>query len=329
MNHDPACPCPAPSPESAAAWQVALRESPGDDAVLAAHARWLDADPGHRQEWQEIQRLWQMLGASSLAVSAAHDTALRPEPHRAAPPRRRWRAAAALAVAACLALMMLTPDALLHLRADAVTAAAETRRLDLADGSRLHLAPDSAVSLAISGGSARQVTLLRGTAFFEVAPHNGRSFQVRAADVTTTVLGTAFEVSRRDGGVRIAVEHGRVRVTGADSGASAGTDLTAGEAVAVDGSGALTRTTTPAALVAAWRRGQLVARDRPVREVVAQVDAYVPGWVVVTDDALANRTVTGFFDLTQPEAALEAIAASHGARVQQITPWLRLVKPAT
>ncbi|GAA0576301.1 FecR family protein [Caenispirillum bisanense] len=316
MSQHPTCPGPAPMPDTAAAWQVALREAPDDAALLAAHVRWLAADPAHRQEWQDMQRVWRLLGESSLAAAPS------PQPQHGPP--RRWPLAAALAMAACLTLAVLTPDALLHLQADAVTASGETRRLDLPDGSRLDLAPDSAVSLAQADAPTRQVTLLRGTAFFEVAPQAGRPFQVRAGEVTTTVLGTAFEVSRQGDGVRVTVEHGRVRV--APPGATV--ELTAGEAATADGSGGLSRSSGPPALVAAWRRGQLVVRDRPVSEVVAELDTYMPGWVVVTDGDLGRRTVTGFFDLSQPEAALEAVAASHGAVVQRVTPWLRLVKPA-
>ncbi len=54
--------------------------------------------------------------------------------------------------------------------------------------------------------------LTAGGAWFEVRPNPNRTFRVEAGDVTVEVLGTRFAVERAERGVRVLVDHGRVRV---------------------------------------------------------------------------------------------------------------------
>ena len=78
---------------------------------------------------------------------------------------------------------------------------------------------------------------------------------------------------------------------------------------------------------AAWRQGQLVADDLPIAEVVAQLKRYVPGLIVLRDDAgLASKRVTGVYDLRHPEAALRAVVQPHGGRVERYSAWVLVVR---
>ncbi len=63
---------------------------------------------------------------------------------------------------------------------------------------------DERVSMRLGAGSAR----------FEVTPDRTREFEVVSGDVTVTVLGTVFDVSREGDEVRVDVTRGRVRVAG-------------------------------------------------------------------------------------------------------------------
>ena len=78
--------------------------------------------------------------------------------------------------------------------------------------------------------------------------------------------------------------------------------------------------------VAAWRRGRLIANDRPVSEVVDELRPYFSGLIVLTDGAFGRRRVTGVYDLHDPVAALRALAQAHrGVSVRRISPWLMVV----
>lgn len=317
---------PAARPATAEEWLVLLQDRPDDTALHADHRRWLAADPANADAWREAQRVWALLGHPEGAAVVTRAAAGAPPLRRPvpAPPRRRPRMAAAVAaLAACVALVVLLDGGALS-PADVATGVGETRRVLLADGSTAVLAPQTALDIAVDA-DGRRVTLRRGTAFFEVKPDPARPFTVGAGAVRTTVLGTAFEVGRDGDAVRVAVEHGRVRVDGADASVGAVT-LSAGQAVRVGADGTGTAESLPPALVATWRGGRLAVRDQPVGAVVDQLAPYFDGWIVVADAALARQTVTGLYDLSDAAAAVEAVAAAHGAAVYRISPWLLVLR---
>lgn len=57
-------------------------------------------------------------------------------------------------------------------------------------------------------------------------------------------------------------------------------------------------------------------------EVVQVLAQYLPGQVVLRDEALGNKRVTGVYDLRKPEAALRAVIRPHGGVVRSYGPWL-------
>jgi len=84
----------------------------------------------------------------------------------------------------------------------------------LDDGSTVQPLSETARVEPVENGTTKQaLRLASGSARFEVTPRQKRSFEVRALDVTVSVLGTAFVVAIEGSAVRVQVEHGRVRVT--------------------------------------------------------------------------------------------------------------------
>lgn len=62
-----------------------------------------------------------------------------------------------------------------------------------------------------------------------------------------------------------------------------------------------------------------------VAAVVAEIARYRTGAVIVTDDVLAGKEVTGVFDLRDPVRALSTVVRPHEGQVREITPWLVLI----
>ncbi|WP_249673615.1 hypothetical protein [Pseudomonas abieticivorans] len=56
-----------------------------------------------------------------------------------------------------------------------------------------------------------------------------------------------------------------------------------------------------------------------------QLERYLPGKVVLRDDALADLRVTGLYDLEQPDAALRAVLQPHGGKVVVFWGYVRVV----
>ncbi|MFC6978484.1 FecR family protein [Microbulbifer taiwanensis] len=238
---------------------------------------------------------------------------------RALSRKANWLPLASLAVAACLTLALL-PQLTLRLSADFFTGTGEQRSLLLSDGSRLFLAPESAVDIAYSDGG-RSVRLLEGSAFFEVQPDPGRPFSVDAGGTRTTVLGTAFGVDRTDAGAVVSVVHGCVRVEDRSVSPEVSDNLGAGDRLAVTrGRGASLTRALPGEM-ALWRRGELIARNLTISEVVESFRRYYSG-VIWVAEPLASQRVTGLYRLDDPINTLAEMAEAHGATARQLSPWL-------
>lgn len=314
-------------PRTASEWLVALAEQPGNAALGAAFERWRAANPEHARDWAEISRTSQAIAASAPAqpaewagfLAARRATASETARRR----RRRWRGGlAALAAAACLLVFFQAETLLLRLEADHMTATAEQQRLELADGTAVLLAPESAIATAFSTG-ARRVRLLKGEAFFEVANGDRRPFTVEAGGVEANDIGTAFEVRLGPRTTDVAVREGIVDVTVA--GAAKAERLLAGDWARVARDGKVERGQQPTDLVAAWTAGQLVVKNRPVAEVVDALRPYFDGMVVLSGSRLAGEPLTGVYNLADPVEALSAVARAQGATLRRISPWLIVI----
>ena len=300
-------------PERASEWLVALEEHPDDPDLRARFSRWHDADPRHARDWAEIERTARVLARLGPELRTPLNART-----RRAPIRPRWHVAA-VAMAACL-LLLLAPAMLLRLQADHWTGTAELRSVRLADGSTVQLGPHSALSVEY-GARSRTVRLLRGRGFFEVVADPAKPFQVLAGDARATVLGTGFEVRMVDGGVAVGVRHGQVRVDGP---AMAPEVLGAGERVRVAGQGS-TRDHRPAADIAAWTKGEIIAKNMPLADLVDEIRPYHPGIIILHGQAVAEAPLTGIYRPDDSDAALEALAAAHGARVLHPLPWVTVI----
>ena len=332
--------------QEAALWLVRLAEAPADDELRAAFDAWRTASPLHDEVWTRTNRAYDLAGKvpprhaerwrNTAAKRDAPAAVGAREPARAikaAPRPARCRAAGVSfprfavtgvsATAAAVVALTILPGVLLNIDADYVTTTAEIRSIDLADGSEVHVAPKSAIAIDFSAGR-RNVKLLAGAAFFDVAHDPKRPFTVQADDATVTVLGTAFEVEHIANGAAVAVQRGRVRVESVAAPTRRAENLAAGDRLEATND-AVKRGAVRLDAIAGWTRGEFVARDIPAGEIVDELRPYYRGTIIVQNRAFASRRVTGLYNLNNPEKTLADLAASHEARVFRVTPWITVV----
>ncbi|AOH85993.1 hypothetical protein AWL63_20570 [Sphingomonas panacis] len=295
-----------------------------DDSGLAA---WLAADPLHARAFAEMEAVWSDLGE----VNPASDVraSLPPLPRRSPgndndhSVRHAWMPAA---LTACVAVMAigLAQDWPMRLRADAVTATGEQRTLTMPDGSRVILNTHSAVAFDYRP-NVRIVRLLRGEAAFTVAPDRSRPFTVEASGGSSTALGTRFVVREDGEDTRVAVTEHTVRVAYPRSGAEAVT-LPEGKSF-VYGPDRPWGVPTPfsAGEPDAWVQGELVFENRPLWEVVAELNRYYPGYIQVIGTEVRDRRVSGVFSISNPASAVAKLQRSLGLRSIHITDRLILI----
>lgn len=185
----------------------------------------------------------------------------------------------------------------------------QTLTVDLPDGSKASLAPGAALDLAYDHGG-RAMRLVRGRAFFDVVPDRERPFTVEAGDRRITALGTRFDVRLDEGPLRVTLVEGQVsvaRTVDAADGPGRPVLLKAGERLTA-AQGRDVVAPADAAEASAWRETSITFEDRPLSEVVAELNRHSAAKLVIEDPKVAALRVTGRFRTGDPQRFLRTLA---------------------
>jgi len=101
--------------------------------------------------------------------------------------------------------------------------------------------------------------------------------------------------------------------------------LAAGEQVACTGSNLGAVASVDIDVVSGWRSGLLVFRDEPMESVVAELNRYRKGLVLVASRAVAERRITGVFHLDRLDEALRHMRDTLHVPVRQFSPYLTVI----
>jgi transmembrane sensor len=270
---------------------------------------WLRSSPHHWRAYADAERTvrqFDQLLENDIQLRALADESCG-EPVAAA--RRRWAVPAALAASLIVALLVMRltsvgehslPAELFATRVD------EQRDVPLADGSVVHLDVGSEISVNMSS-AAREVTLTRGRALFDVAKDRERPFTVTAGNIRTTALGTKFQIQTDSERVVVVLTEGSVSVTDA----TWEERLAPGEQLSLEA-----RRTAPVKrsidtyMATSWSRGRLVFRGTPLAEALEEVNRYSTRKLRLGDPSLASLPVGGNFIAGDSELVLSAFEAA-------------------
>lgn len=299
---------------------IRLQNDPANDVSLEMVRAWVGRGPSHAAAWARVAQIHGMTGkVLGDQRKAAHGHGVLT--------RRMIVLGGLIGLGATATGTWFGPEVIRHARADQATSTAEIRRVVLTDGSVITLGPDSMVAIHFSE-DRREITLLDGMAFFEVARNPARPFSVLSGSVSTTAIGTAFDVCSDGGSISVSVDQGVVEVRAPSTTLSAGTRLNAGDWITLDPAlSKASRGVRDATQIAAWREGMLIADGETVSAMVAKIARWQPGRVVIADPFLGSRVVSGVFDLSDPVRALEAVVRPFGAKVRRIGPVATVVSP--
>ncbi len=313
-------------------WAILLADDPENKAQQEEFTLWLAASPLHREAWTRTQTVYAGLDkVHQLQSSQSPVVVTQPAPAKANVTQLiinrlhnivRVKVIGGIAVSACL-LVFALPHIKIALMADFHSGTNELQVHQLEDGSKIFLAPNTAVDIRFSD-NIREVQLLKGNVFFEVQSNPARPFQVNTDTARVTVLGTAFDVDSLDNGTIVSVAHGRVQVDDKTSRSQPSQQLTAGDQLAISNTKNAERRQIMLDEVARWRERELVARNMPISKLVDAFRPYYNG-IILVDDAFAHTQVTGLYRLDNPVATLSALAEAHGARARHISPWVLIL----
>ena len=326
--------------EAAVEWFVRLRDESVSQADANAFREWLAADPAHAAAYRDLDRLWNNLDDVALRpgrFSASHsdlrrgtDRSSRGLKGAFARLRRRGRerdqrtAFRPLVLVASFASAVAVGLYAFHFfepPADYDTRTGEQQSVELLDGSRLYLNTASAASIEFT--EARRTVLLHaGEIYVEVASDADRPFVVDAGTGTATALGTSFSVKRRHETFDVLVTSSRVDVVGSDVGSMI---VEAGQGVRVTATGIQPVEQRSVQTALSWRSGRLVFDGLPLGEVLAELDRYLPGRVVIADSAVKAIPVTATFSIARIDTALETIEQTLPVRLIRLGDRLTFV----
>ncbi|AYD04552.1 FecR family protein [Neorhizobium sp. NCHU2750] len=279
--------------KEAMAWIVRLTSGEATTDDRDALMRWRARSPIHEEAFREATRLWKNMGPALSHYA---------EPQAGFMSRRTFFAGsagvAAGAAAACLGLSELgilpTIDAL---TSDYSTAVGQQKTVQLTDGSTVTLDAGTVLNANFSG-QMRKAELIAGAAVFNIA-EEPRPFVISAAAGISTVRQASVSIKHGAEDVLIDCIDGAVDVECRGTAA-----LQKGEGISYSVSGLGEKRDLDPETAASWRRGLLVFQNRPLADVVADINRHRRGKVMIARSSLSASRVSGVFHLDRPEEIL-------------------------
>lgn len=287
---------------------------------------WLDESEENRSVFGAYQELWEEIGEASADadIMAMRNAALAGKPQQNG--RRFWSHGMAIAASIVLVVFSLSFFLLPSIQSaqqgdqsklpSLVKAAnpgagarptiyrtqtGQQSTINLVDGSTIELNTDSILQVNYDEQS-RQLVLLRGEAYFNVAKDPSRPFFVIANDKRVTAVGTEFSVRLDKDRVRVNLVEGIVSVDRANSNGEflpdVGNDaqvMHAGEQLIAIERQPFKKAVTDTEVATSWRRGRVVFENEPLSRVVPELNRYTSRKLVIGSESLADLRVSGSF----------------------------------
>ena len=179
----------------------------------------------------------------------------------------------------------------------------------LPDGSVVTLNANSSLRYPEQFGKSREV-VLEGEAFFEVKRDEKQPFRVAAGNVTTEVLGTAFNLKwdQRGQTVELEVTEGKVAFSSFQAELSERIFVSAGEQAVYHGTtNTIERFEVFNPNLISWKTKKLVFSNTTVSKVLEDASGYFDVTFIVDNESINNCKFSGTLDNPELEDFLKAL----------------------
>lgn len=282
----------------------------------AAFEAWQQADPEHLRAWQRLQHLQQTL--QGVPEQGAHVLlAKAPDLQR----RAALKLLGLLLVAGGSGYLLQGSQPWRATFAGERSATGQVRHLTLSDGSRLDLNSASAVDVLFTA-SERRIRLIQGEILLTSGHDSSRPLIVETAAGDIQALGTRFAVRELEGGTRVDLYQGALRVSPRQAQALY---LNAGERLWFSADRVAPRQVAEVN-ASRWSEGRLIAERQPLGQFISELARYRPG-VLRCDEQVAGLLLTGVFPLADSDAVLAALEHALPVRAHAVTRYWVTLKP--
>jgi transmembrane sensor len=308
-------------------WLVRITDEGATAADRAGLREWQAARPEHAQAFAKASKLWHAMPSAVAMAVKSGDLSLPVTVDRGAGfvSRRGVIAGFATAAAAALGYAVIDPPlglwpSLSELTADYHTATGEQRTIAISSAVSVEMNTRTSIVLRPADEAFHRFELIAGEAIVDASAAAGRPAQVIAGGGLTTASAN-FDI-RCDaattavtclGGV-VQVQHGNHAVT-----------LEPQQRVSYGGGDMTPVTNVDLAVVTAWRDGYLMFRKEPLADVIAEINRYRPGRIVLLDSKLGQGLVTARFKLDRLDDVIAQIREVFGVTARILPGGLVLV----
>jgi transmembrane sensor len=318
--------------DQAIAWSVRLHAGGSvDDSVNKALTEWRLKSVQHEHAWQAIQSAERnLLGACGQSPRLLIGTLQTAEQELRVRRRQILKMLGFGGVAVGTGWLVSAEAGRRGWHADYATASGERSRVQLADGTVLHLNTATAVDVRFDTFE-RRIVLRRGEVLIETGKDaaisgNRRRFWVETAEGQLEAIGTRFLVRQEDRATRLQVQDGVVAMYRDNAVRQM---VRAGEAYVMQSDGVIRPVADAGFDHAAWVDGVLMAKQMRLADFVVELSRYRSGWLRC-DPAVAELRVSGVFQLQGKDPSgrvLDALSASLPISVETRARYWTTLRP--
>ena len=294
--------------KEAQAWVVRLASGQVSERDAQVFRHWCARSRAHATAFAEARAVWGAMAPAARAVKRAQ------QPVNVA--RRAWLGGA---VAASLALLVLRPPtdlwpAVAGLAADYATGTGEQREVALDGGVLVQMNTQTRFDAAPVQDGTAALVLLAGEAEFQAGLRGAARLRVQAGDGSVSAGSARFNIRLFGQEVCVTCLAGRLRVV--QNGNDA--ELAAGEQLRYRPAHFGITRAVRAGEVSAWRQRLLVFKQSTLADVVAEVNRYRPGKLILNNEVLGKTRVQASFSLDRLDDVIALIQDAYGARVTRL-----------
>lgn len=175
------------------------------------------------------------------------------------------------------------------------TACSRQYEVVLPDGSHVWLNAASAIRFPASFTNKERSVELLGEAWFDVQHADKVPFVIHSGNLTTSVMGTAFDIKAYPGerSMTVAVQRGKVKV---QSGNILLATLEKGQQVKVAANANAVQSNIDTAIIAGWRRGDLYYKDERLTDIITDLQRVFNTSIQIKKASLKEEITTVSFN---------------------------------
>lgn len=288
--------------QEAAEWFFRQDGAPLSAADEVRFQSWLIASEDNRAAYAEISGTWHEL--ADVPAYASSPIIAKTTWFRTPMP--------VAAVFSCFFLLLggaWYSDFATRISADGYTETGEVQTLHLPDGSIAEMNSGTAIAIHYSS-SERRLRLLKGEAVFTVSVDAQRPFVVEANGGEATALGTVYAVRDDEKGATVTVVESHVAIAALPEGQSV--RLGPDQRVSYQNGMMSAVQSVDAQSETAWRRNKLIFVDKPLGDVIDELNRYHKGMIRIVDSSISTRRVSGVFETNDIVAVIDTLKKSFG-----------------